>query len=362
MRARAGGSTALLSGVHVVDWGYAPGDPVVPGMVWQWSGQAVRLDRGTQALWLGRPLARGDLRPRARSRLARFSPVPLAASGPDDAGAAEPAPPGGLVLTDGRHLYPARLVTVRDRVKVVFDPWLPPPDTDLWVTACAADSVPGTGPGTGNDTATGTGTAARRSAPARASSGGIGAGARIDTPDGPRAVETLVPGDLVLTRDAGPQPLLWVGETRLSGAELCLHPHLRPLRLTASALAAGQPARPLRLAPGHRVMVRDVPGLHGPAEALAAAADLEDGRRIRRDLGCLSVVYIHLLMARHHVVCVDGVDVETFHPGLSDPVALRWHARGLERAVPGVTSTPHRFGDPARRCLSRAEAAILTAA
>ncbi|MCU0816565.1 MAG: Hint domain-containing protein, partial [Cypionkella sp.] len=32
-------------------------------------------------------------------------------------------------------------------------------------------------------------------------------GTRIDTVDGPRPVEALVPGDLVLTRDHGPQPL-----------------------------------------------------------------------------------------------------------------------------------------------------------
>lgn len=362
MHSDTGGSSALLAGVHAVAWGYPPSDLVVPGMMWRWSGQAVRLDRGVQALWLGRPLARQDNRPRARTRLTRLALAPATAAPPDlqrgDTNDTDALSPGALVLTDGRRLYPARLVTVGGQATVVFDPWLPPPDTDLWVTACAPLSD--------------------RAGDARPTLGGIGAGAMIDTPDGARAVETLSPGDLVLTRDSGAQPLLWVGETRLSGAELRLHPHLRPLRvLTDRAAKAdrgadiqGAALRPvLRLAPGHRMVVPGLPGMAGLAgpvgrvsEALATAADLEDGRRIRRDLGCVSVAYIHLMLPRHEVVRVGGIDVETFHPGLSDPVALRWHARGLERAVPGVTSTPHRFGDPALRCLTRAEAALLAAA
>jgi hypothetical protein len=356
MRGKARGSTALLNGVHAVDWGYPATDPVVAGMLWRWSGQAVRLDPGPRSLWLGQPLARGDYRSRARNRLARLAlaPAPVPATGDmqDDLSAQDLASPGGLVLTDGWFLFPARLLTVCGTAKLVFDPWLPPPETDLWVTACAPAL---------ENCLENSATEARR-ADARATIGGIGAGARIETPDGWRAIETLGPGDLVLTRDAGAQPLLWVGETRLSGAELCLYPHLRPLRMIASALAQGQPALPLRLAPGHRMVVPGLPGLTGRTEALATAADLEDGHRIRRDLGCVSISYIHLLLAHHQVVCVDGVDVETFHPGLSDPLALRWHARGLERAVPGVTSTPHRFGDPARRCLTQAEAALLAAA
>jgi hypothetical protein len=36
-------------------------------------------------------------------------------------------------------------------------------------------------------------------------------GTRIATPGGARPVETLAPGDLVMTRDHGAQPLLWTG-------------------------------------------------------------------------------------------------------------------------------------------------------
>lgn len=334
MRGDTGGASArgtVFRGVHAVDWGRPAGEPVLPGQHWRWRGEAFRLDGAGSALWLGRPLARADLRPRARRRLDRLALAPPATT-PTDPAPLEP-PPGGLVLTDGQRLYPARLVTVGLRVAIVFDPWLPPPETDLWVAACAG-SAPAQAPGR---------------------PGGIVAGALIETETGPRPVETLVPGDLVLTRDAGFQPLVWRGETRLSGAELALHPHLRPLRLAIPGGALG-------LAPGHRLVVPALPGMDAAPEALARAGDLLDGRRIRRDLGSRSVVYVHLMLAQHTILRVQGLEIESFHPGLADPVALRWHARTLERAAPGLTSAPGRYGDPVLRCLTRAEAALLMAA
>lgn len=342
MQGSEGARGALCKGVYAVDWGYGAGDPVTPGMVWRWHGQALRLDGGAPALWLARPLARTDIRPRARTRLRRLSAAARARPDPDLASVPD-APPGGLILTDGRQTFAARLILCAGRVAVVFDPWLPPPDTDLWVQSVAPGAAP-----------------LPRPAP-----GGLTQGTRVDTPQGPRAVETLEPGDLILTRDRGAQPLVWRGETRLSGAELILHPHLRPLRLAPGALGMGRPTGPLRLAPGHRLMVRTLPGLATGlglgtgAEALATAADLEDGRGIRRDFACASVTYHHLMLTRHEVIRAEGVDCETFHPGLTDPIALRWHARGLERASPGVTRAPERFGDPARRCLGAGEAALL---
>jgi hypothetical protein len=108
--------------------------------------------------------------------------------------------------------------------------------------------------------------------------------------------------------------------------------------------------------------VPGLPGLSAPFEALAMACDLIDGRRIRRELGCAAVVYHHLLLPRHQIVRAEGIPCETFHPALADAVALRWHARGLERARPGLTRDPERYGAFVRPCLDRAEAALLSAA
>lgn len=57
------------------------------------------------------------------------------------------------------------------------------------------------------------------------------ASARIDTPSGPRAVETLTKGDLVLTANDRVQPLRWAGATTVAaqGAQT-------PIVITAGTL------------------------------------------------------------------------------------------------------------------------------
>jgi hypothetical protein len=95
---------------------------------------------------------------------------------------------------------------------------------------------------------------------------------------------------------------------------------------------------------------------------LIRAADLEDGRRIRRDFTLTSVRYVHLMLERHQIITANGHPCESFHPGLTDERVLSWHARSLEQAVPGLVANPGRYGDPARRCLSTGEAAILAQA
>ncbi|MTH78990.1 Hint domain-containing protein [Paracoccus aestuariivivens] len=50
-------------------------------------------------------------------------------------------------------------------------------------------------------------------------------GTLIATPEGERPVETLRVCDLVLTRDHGPQPVLWRGSSLVSGAQIVRSPH-----------------------------------------------------------------------------------------------------------------------------------------
>ncbi len=57
------------------------------------------------------------------------------------------------------------------------------------------------------------------------------AGTPIDTASGPRAIETLRPGDLVRTLDHGLQPLRWIGVRRVTGLG-----SFAPVRIAAGAL------------------------------------------------------------------------------------------------------------------------------
>ena len=59
------------------------------------------------------------------------------------------------------------------------------------------------------------------------------AGSMIETTDGPRAVEALVAGDMVMTRDDGPQPLRWIGKRSVPATG-----KMAPIRIAENALGA----------------------------------------------------------------------------------------------------------------------------
>lgn len=310
------------------------------GMSWSWQGRAWRLDAGRETLWLDRPVEPVDPRGRAHSRMKRLALAPLhdAAALPEDAEHETDLPPDSFSLTDGQRVFHARILRLPGRLLAVFDPLMPPPGYPLWVSALNL---------------------ANGSPRPRAGVICFVPGTRIDTPDGPRPVEMLAPGDRVLTRDNGPQPVVWSGATQLTGAELYLHPDLRPVRIRAGALGNARPDADLLVSPGHRLLLQGGTGLFGAPEVLAAATDLEDGRLIRRDFAPGTVTYVHLMLPRHEIVTANGMECESFHPGLADPEVLKWHARALERAAPGLATDPARYGPPARRCLDRAEARIM---
>ncbi|WP_428926021.1 Hint domain-containing protein [Marinibacterium sp. SX1] len=99
----------------------------------------------------------------------------------------------------------------------------------------------------------------------------------IATATGDRPVAALVPGDMVLTRDAGFQPLRHMLHQVLSPEDLAILPGLLPIRIAPGALGTVSPRRVLRLAPHQRVMLRARPAirLFGRAEVLVAARQLD---------------------------------------------------------------------------------------
>lgn len=168
-------------------------------------------------------------------------------------------------------------------------------------------------------------------------------GARIAAPGGPRAIETIAPGDLVETLDHGPRPVLWIARRRL---DFRVHrANLKPVELNPGALGHGVPARALRLSPQHRVLLRGPEG-----EALAPVRAFLGLPGVRAVEEAASVVYIHLLFDRHEILFAEDAPMESFRPG---PVALR----GLPRAqretlfalMPGMAEDPFAvLGPPAR--------------
>lgn len=134
------------------------------------------------------------------------------------------------------------------------------------------------------------------------------AGTKVLTPQGEVAVETLRVGDLVMTKDAGPQPLRWIGQRRIRAKGA-----FAPIRIAANALGDH---RAIMLSPLHRVLIRDALAeiLFGEGEVLVAARDLVNDHTIRRIEGGM-VTYVHILFDQHQVVFSEGLETESFLPG-----------------------------------------------
>lgn len=312
----------------------APPGFLATGVAWRWWGRALRVDGPADLLRLQDAHGSADLQRRAARKVHRLpgmhAAAPAPCRDPDD----DDLPPGpGMVVTDGHRAWPVLFLSGGDLL--LFPEALPPAGAELWVARL-------------------TGGAPATLRPPRAAAEAVicfTPGTRIATPGGARPVEALCPGDRIQTADDGPQPVLWRGACRLSGARLFAHPDLRPIRLRAAALGADRPDADLLVSPAHRVMLRGpaARALFGAAEVLVRAADLCDDRGIARDHALREVTYVHLMLERHQIIWANGVATETFRPG---PAVLAGLAPGpridLLAACPALAHDPHAYGDPAR--------------
>ncbi|MFN3575789.1 MAG: Hint domain-containing protein [Tabrizicola sp.] len=155
------------------------------------------------------------------------------------------------------------------------------------------------------------------------------AGTRIMTERGLVAVEDLRVGDLVVTRDNGLQPLRWIGQRRLSRAELQARPELQPVRIAAGALGVAEPARSMLVSPQHRLLVEGARAemYFGEAEVLVPAKHMVGLAEVSRALPAEGVTYVHILFDRHELVLSEGIWTESFQPAERTLSALDAAAR-----------------------------------
>jgi hypothetical protein len=145
-------------------------------------------------------------------------------------------------------------------------------------------------------------------------------GAMISVPAGQRAVEDLQVGDLVLTADRGPRPIVWIGSRHLKRDDLVLHERLRPISIAAGAFGFALPTAPTAFSPQHRVLVRSriAERMFGVAEVLVAVRQLLPLPGIEVALPCSKpegVEYFHILLDRHEIVAANGLPCESLYPG-----------------------------------------------
>lgn len=177
------------------------------------------------------------------------------------------------------------------------------------------------------------------------------AGTHILTATGNRPVETLRPGDMIVTRDHGPLPLRWTGRRRTVAAGA----HA-PVVIAAGAMGND---RDLVVSQQHRMLVTgwrpDM--LFGAAEVLVAAKHLVDGDLVTVENGG-EVVYHHLCLDRHAIIYAEGAPTESFLPGEEGLASLTADQRtDLLAAMPELR---HRAEmTPARPVLRAFEAELL---
>ncbi len=163
------------------------------------------------------------------------------------------------------------------------------------------------------------------------------AATEIATAEGPVPAGWLRAGDMVVTRDHGLQPVLWVGEYKLTREQLCANPALWPITIDPSATGQAASAKPLTISPWHRVLLR---GPHlalcfGMDEAFVAAKHLIGWPGVESKMPTEPVVYHHVLFAHHEIILADGHwteslflgDAVTGMPGHEKACSLQAEAR-----------------------------------
>lgn len=154
-------------------------------------------------------------------------------------------------------------------------------------------------------------------------------GTLIDTPDGPRAVETLRQGDLVLTLDHGAQPIRWIGSTGLDRVDLTLAPKRKPVLIRAGALGAGLPRRDLMVSRQHRILFQTNTAVDrfGTDELLIPAIKLVGRPGIEIVEDAADVRYWHILLDRHELLFSEGSLTESLYTGREAKKSLSAAAR-----------------------------------
>lgn len=179
-------------------------------------------------------------------------------------------------------------------------------------------------------------------------------GTRVTLGDGRQStVEALRPGERVLTRDHGPQPIRWCGRQtiRAEGSNA----------VVVIAEGALHNARDLVLSPDHRLFVyqrQDRIGA-GRAEVLVRARHLVNGEDITWGAAG-DFDFFHLLFDEHEIIYVEGIATESL---LVTPDVLAGMgedlARDLRAAIGAAPQVPHHGCEPAARDLAGVDAAAL---
>ncbi|WP_424831285.1 Hint domain-containing protein [Ruegeria sp.] len=145
-------------------------------------------------------------------------------------------------------------------------------------------------------------------------------GSLVDTEDGPMAIEDLLPGDTVLTQDGSSQKVLWKGSVTLIPGREDSRGRTRPLtRIMADTFGMQKPLSGVITGPAARLLgtPAHLRHLNGGQPMLTPVHEFQDGMGVIETLPPTPVELFHICLPRHAVIRVDGLQFETYHPGVN---------------------------------------------
>ena len=142
-------------------------------------------------------------------------------------------------------------------------------------------------------------------------------GTIMATEEGPIAVEDLVPGMRIETRDDGFQPLMWIGTITIAQQLPLAHMPARLFRIPVDSFGPSRPMPDLMLAPHARLLHRSskLQEVVQNDAALTPITAFEDGYSVIRVAPASPENVYHLAFRDHHILRANGLEIESFHPG-----------------------------------------------
>lgn len=153
----------------------------------------------------------------------------------------------------------------------------------------------------------------------------VSSSARVLTPTGAVPAGQLSIGDLVETKDHGALPVQWLGLTRVSREQLSQRPALCPVRIRAGAIDGTYPREDLEVSPAAGLVMRSNVDLQD--ERLVSATALTRRHGFCKSIPRHGITYVQILLERHAVLVIEGLEMESFHPGNLRPTrdeAVLW--------------------------------------
>ncbi|MFA3918999.1 Hint domain-containing protein [Ruegeria hyattellae] len=144
-------------------------------------------------------------------------------------------------------------------------------------------------------------------------------GSLVETDMGPLAIEDLLPGDRLIVQDGSAQEVLWKGSTTLIPGRPDLKGRVQSLtRIMADSFGMQRPMSGVIVGPAARLLA--TPGhlqsLSAGDQILTPIKEFVDGNNVVETSPPTPVEVFHLCLRRHSVIKVDGLQFETYHPGI----------------------------------------------